>query len=151
MGGVEGGDDLDEDRLGDRDGTDVVAAEMGGVEGVRGESLQEVSGEDGARALADDVNDALDGSERLVDLGNEEGDGDSRVQVSTRDVSRGEDEHHDRQTERKRDRVKSAARGDGSSAAGENEEEYANGLRTSSADEHLEIFAFAGHQQIRTM
>ena len=64
-------------------------------------TLQEVSGEDGARALADDVNDALDGSERLVDLGNEEGDGDSRVQVSTRDVSRGEDEHHDRQTELK--------------------------------------------------
>jgi len=84
-------------------------------------------------------------------LGNEEGDGDSRVQVSTRDVSRGEDEHHDRQTERKCDRIKSAARGDGSSAAGENEEEDADGLRTSSADEHLEIFAFAGHLQIHTM
>ena len=57
--------------------------------------------EDGARALAEDVNDALDDSELRVDLGNEEGDGDSRVQVSTRDVSRGEDEHHDRQTELK--------------------------------------------------
>ena len=54
-------------------------------------------------------------------------------------------------TYRKRDRVKSAARGDGGSAAGENEEEDADGLRTSSADEHLEIFAFAGHLQIRTM
>jgi len=59
----EGGDDLDEDRLGGRDATDVVAAEMGGVERVRGESLEEQSAEDGARALAEDPNDALDDSE----------------------------------------------------------------------------------------
>ena len=68
---------------------------------VRRHTLEEQSAEDGARALAEDPNDALDDSELRVDLGNEEGDGDSRVQVSTRDVSRGEDEHHDRQTELK--------------------------------------------------
>ena len=49
-----------------------------------------------------------------------------------------------RNTYRKCDRVQSAARGDGSSAAGENEEEHANGLRNSSADKALHILS-VGH------